>query len=126
MYFGAFCELFVDILFLIKFYSAKIQKNESDDEKAKSDEAERVTVAEKELSELLWSSIALVIFCWLFAYFQFYLLYLPFVFHLNRLLFLATTILYPFIIWVIPSTTGLSLSVMLDPLINPTDKHKTS
>ena len=90
---------------------------------------EEAAQAEKQLWEHMWSSIALVVFCLLFAYFHFYLLYLPFsiVFYLHlRVLLPITALVYPFVILVMPNYVGMSLSSMLDPLINPTEKSKTS
>ena len=94
-----------------------------------SNPIEEAAQTEKQLRELMWSSIALVVFCLMFAYFHFYLLYLPFsivyYFHL-RVLLPMTALVYPLVILVMPNYVGMSLSSMLDPFINPTDKLKTS
>jgi hypothetical protein len=137
MYFGVLCEvafLFHIGYLLIKIRITKAKKHDSKpteqtsvEEGAKAEEDE-VAKAEKDLSELVWSSIALVFICRLFAYFHYYLLYLPFnlafYLHVSALLPL-TGFVYPLVIWAMPYA-GLSLSAMLDPLINPTSKNKSS
>ncbi len=139
MEFGIFCEaavIFHIAFLLIKIRIAKSKKNDSkptETEKTSVEEdanaeADEVAKAEKDLSELVWSSIALVFICRLCAYFHYYLLYLPynFVFYLHvSALLPLTAFVYPLVIWAMPYA-GLSLSAMLDPLINPTSKNKSN
>lgn len=87
----------------------------------------QATQARQNLLELMWSSIALVVNCIIFAYFHFYLLYLPFniVFYSHlRLLWPLNALFYPIIIWALPTFSGLSLSAMIEPFLNPSGRSK--
>jgi hypothetical protein len=111
LFLGGISEIFVLLHFLNllrKIYFGKTQ--------------EITTQALKDCQELMLSSVSLVVLCHLFAYFHYYLLYLPFnlVFHLHlRLLWPLNTLVYPLIIWALPTYAGMSLWSMIDPFINP-------
>jgi hypothetical protein len=87
----------------------------------------QATQARQNLLELMWSSVALVVICFFFAIFHFYLLYLPFniVFYLHlRVLWPLNALFYPIIIWALPTFSGLSLSAMIEPFLNPSSQSK--
>jgi hypothetical protein len=84
--------------------------------------------AAESLWDFLWCSVAMFVFCHLFAFFQYYLCYLPFAltFYMHHCILLPlTALVYPLIIWWLPYA-GLPLSKMLDDLINPSEKPKLS
>lgn len=93
----------------------------------KCDEASS-TRARKDLRELMWSSVILIAVCHLFACFHYYLFYLPFnivfYFHL-RVLWPLNSLMYPLVIWAMPTFARMSLCSMIDPIINPIRHTKT-